>query len=161
LDFFDQIGHSHDDYTRRLLLVGGDGLTYEKTLQLKKYLQCHKNEFESFAFVRIGGRQPTVPSRDTMSNETGTTKCLTVVPRAGPATYIHSVHFPCIGTSTSHVQSWRHMHPQPHKYMPGPRTIYYYAARICTWSKFLPHSSPPWGCSYYLAYHPSRKFICS
>ena len=51
LDFLNQIGQSHDDYSRRLILVGGDGLTYEKILQLKKYLQCHKNEFESFALI--------------------------------------------------------------------------------------------------------------
>jgi hypothetical protein len=51
LDFFNQVGHSHDDYMHQLLLVGGDGLTYENIFQSKKYLQCHKNKFESFTLV--------------------------------------------------------------------------------------------------------------
>jgi hypothetical protein len=51
LDFFEQIGQTRDDHLRRLIMVGGDGLTYEKILVLKKYLQYHANEFESFSLV--------------------------------------------------------------------------------------------------------------
>jgi hypothetical protein len=51
LDFFEQIGQTRDDHLRRLIMVGGDGLTYEKILLLKKYLQSHGNEFESFKLV--------------------------------------------------------------------------------------------------------------
>ncbi|KII83902.1 hypothetical protein PLICRDRAFT_58707, partial [Plicaturopsis crispa FD-325 SS-3] len=46
-DFFGQLGQSKDDFLRRLFAVGGDGLTYEKFLLLKEYLQFHENEFES------------------------------------------------------------------------------------------------------------------
>ncbi|KAF9232250.1 hypothetical protein BU15DRAFT_19439, partial [Melanogaster broomeanus] len=45
VDFFSQIGQSQNDYSKRLLL-GGDGLTYEKIIQLKKYLQFHDDPFE-------------------------------------------------------------------------------------------------------------------
>lgn len=51
LDFFEQLGQTRENYMRRLMLVGGDGLTYEKIIQLKKYLQCHEDAFESFSFV--------------------------------------------------------------------------------------------------------------
>lgn len=47
VDFFGQVGQSKDDFLRRLFAVGGDGLTYEKFLLLKEYLQFHENEFES------------------------------------------------------------------------------------------------------------------
>ncbi|KIJ64811.1 hypothetical protein HYDPIDRAFT_111412 [Hydnomerulius pinastri MD-312] len=51
VDFFGQIGQLHGDYSQRLLLVGGDGLTYERHLQLKKYLQFHDDAFESCEFI--------------------------------------------------------------------------------------------------------------
>jgi hypothetical protein len=51
LDFFAQIGQTREDYLRRLIMVGGDGLTYEKMLLLKKYMQLHGNEFESFELI--------------------------------------------------------------------------------------------------------------
>jgi len=51
LDFFAQIGQTREDHLRRLIMVGSDGLTYEKILLLKKYLQLHDNEFESFELV--------------------------------------------------------------------------------------------------------------
>ncbi|KII83514.1 hypothetical protein PLICRDRAFT_119348 [Plicaturopsis crispa FD-325 SS-3] len=47
VDFFGQLGQSNSDFLRRLFAVGGDGLTYEKFLLLKEYLQFHDNEFES------------------------------------------------------------------------------------------------------------------
>lgn len=50
-DFFDQTGQTREDHDERLLMVGGDGLTYEKILQLKKYLQMHPGAFESLDLV--------------------------------------------------------------------------------------------------------------
>lgn len=52
LDFFEQIGQTREDHLRRLIMVGGDGLTYEKMLLLKKYLQLHENEFENFELLQ-------------------------------------------------------------------------------------------------------------
>ncbi|RDB22252.1 hypothetical protein Hypma_010673 [Hypsizygus marmoreus] len=51
LDFFAQMGQVAHDYLRRLLPVGGDGLTYEKLLQLKAFMQFHEDEFESFELL--------------------------------------------------------------------------------------------------------------
>jgi len=51
LDFFAQIGQTRDDHLRRLIMVGGDGLTYEKIHLLKKYMQYHEHEFESFELI--------------------------------------------------------------------------------------------------------------
>ncbi|EIN04090.1 hypothetical protein PUNSTDRAFT_76744 [Punctularia strigosozonata HHB-11173 SS5] len=39
--FLSQLGHTEDDQLRRLIPVGGDGLTYERLVQLKKYMQLH------------------------------------------------------------------------------------------------------------------------
>ncbi|KII90822.1 hypothetical protein PLICRDRAFT_123648 [Plicaturopsis crispa FD-325 SS-3] len=47
VDFSGQIGQSSTDFLRRLGPIGGDGLTYEKFLLLKEYLQFHDNDFES------------------------------------------------------------------------------------------------------------------
>ena len=52
IDFFAQIGQTPQDFKRRLFPVGGDGLTYEKMLQLKEYLQFHENEQESFEILQ-------------------------------------------------------------------------------------------------------------
>ncbi|KAI0348908.1 hypothetical protein OH77DRAFT_1440721, partial [Trametes cingulata] len=52
LDFLMQTGQQADDYQRRLVMLGGDGLTYEKLHQLKNYLQFHEDEFESFEIVQ-------------------------------------------------------------------------------------------------------------
>ena len=52
IDFFSQIGQKHGDYLRRLLLVGGDGLTYEKMIQLQVYLQMHDDDLESFRLLQ-------------------------------------------------------------------------------------------------------------
>jgi len=51
LDFFAQIGQMRENYLCRHIMVGGDGLTYEKMLLLKKYMQLHGNEFENFKLV--------------------------------------------------------------------------------------------------------------
>jgi hypothetical protein len=51
LDFFAQMGQAQGNYLRRLMLVGGDGLTYEKMLVQKQYLQFHEDPFESFELL--------------------------------------------------------------------------------------------------------------
>lgn len=51
LDFFAQIGQTWEDHLRQLIMAGGDGLMYEKMLLLKKYLQYHNHEFESFEML--------------------------------------------------------------------------------------------------------------
>jgi hypothetical protein len=51
LDFFSQMGQKQGDYLRRLILVGGDGLTYEKMIILKQYLQFHEDPFENFELL--------------------------------------------------------------------------------------------------------------
>jgi hypothetical protein len=52
LDFFGQIGQKEGDYLKRILLVGGDGLTYQKMIELQRYLQFHRDPFQSFELVR-------------------------------------------------------------------------------------------------------------
>jgi hypothetical protein len=42
------MGQRHGDYQRRLIMVGGDGLTFEKLHQIKKYMQFHDDPFEKF-----------------------------------------------------------------------------------------------------------------
>ena len=51
LDFWNQLGQNSQDYLRRLLMIGGDGLTYKKLLQLKMYMQFHGDEFQSFELM--------------------------------------------------------------------------------------------------------------
>ncbi|KAJ3766287.1 hypothetical protein FB446DRAFT_654037 [Lentinula raphanica] len=45
-DFFTQLGQTSESFNPRLILAGGDGLTYERMVQLKNYLQFQDNEFE-------------------------------------------------------------------------------------------------------------------
>jgi hypothetical protein len=52
VDFLKQIGQTSDDYIRRLILIGGDGLSFEKLNQLKMYLQFHTDPFKSFETVQ-------------------------------------------------------------------------------------------------------------
>jgi hypothetical protein len=47
-DFFAQTGQTADNFHTRLFPVGGDGLTFEKMIQLKEYLQFDNHPFESF-----------------------------------------------------------------------------------------------------------------
>jgi hypothetical protein len=51
VDFLGQMGQSQENYLQRLVPVGGDGLMYEKMLQLKRYLQFHSDPFEGFELV--------------------------------------------------------------------------------------------------------------
>ncbi|KAI0042004.1 hypothetical protein FA95DRAFT_1598679 [Auriscalpium vulgare] len=53
VDFFEQLGQSEEDYLRRIWFVGGDGLTFEKMLQLKQLLQ-----FEGSGFARMDWIEP-------------------------------------------------------------------------------------------------------
>ena len=41
LDFSAQMGQTPDNYLRRLILMGGDGLTFLQILQRQKYLQFY------------------------------------------------------------------------------------------------------------------------
>ncbi len=52
LDFLAQVGQEPDSFQRRLIMLGGDGLTYEKLHQLKNYLQFHEDTFESMEIVQ-------------------------------------------------------------------------------------------------------------
>jgi hypothetical protein len=45
-EIFGHIGQTESSYTPRLILTGGDGLTYERMVQLKIYLQFHDNAYE-------------------------------------------------------------------------------------------------------------------
>jgi hypothetical protein len=51
LDFLSQIGQTPEQYQRRVQPIGGDGLTFQRLLELKSYLRFHQNDFESFRFV--------------------------------------------------------------------------------------------------------------
>ncbi|KIK31841.1 hypothetical protein CY34DRAFT_102669, partial [Suillus luteus UH-Slu-Lm8-n1] len=51
VDFLGQIGQSVEEFQKQLLLISGDGLTYEKIIQLKKYLQYHGDEFQRFEIL--------------------------------------------------------------------------------------------------------------
>ncbi|KAG6824880.1 hypothetical protein H0H92_005538 [Tricholoma furcatifolium] len=51
VDFFGQMGSNAKDFQQRLILVGGDGLTYEKLIQLKKYMQFHDDPFQRFELL--------------------------------------------------------------------------------------------------------------
>ncbi|KAI0353618.1 hypothetical protein OH77DRAFT_1406859 [Trametes cingulata] len=50
-DFLEQLGQKSDRFTRRIIPMGGDGLTFEKLVQLKNYLQFQDNEFERLDIV--------------------------------------------------------------------------------------------------------------
>ena len=45
-EIFSHIGQTESSYTPRLILTGGDGLTYERMVQLKNYLQFHDTAYE-------------------------------------------------------------------------------------------------------------------
>lgn len=50
-DFLAQVGQSEDEYLRRLVLVGGDGLTFQRLLEVQKYLQFHTDDLESLRLL--------------------------------------------------------------------------------------------------------------
>ncbi|KDQ52935.1 hypothetical protein JAAARDRAFT_50112 [Jaapia argillacea MUCL 33604] len=51
VDFLGQLGQKDGQYNKCLILVGGDGLMYEKIIQIKQYLQFHDDAFKTFDVV--------------------------------------------------------------------------------------------------------------
>ncbi|KAJ7769072.1 hypothetical protein DFH07DRAFT_938258 [Mycena maculata] len=51
LDFLQQVGQTPEDYLKRKLPVGGNGLTYAMLQQLQVYLQFHNDPFQSFEIL--------------------------------------------------------------------------------------------------------------
>ncbi|KAI1783742.1 hypothetical protein LXA43DRAFT_902933 [Ganoderma leucocontextum] len=51
VDFLEQAGQTRERYNKQLFLCIGDGLTYEKTVQIKNYLRFHPDPFESFRII--------------------------------------------------------------------------------------------------------------
>ncbi|CAL1706858.1 unnamed protein product [Somion occarium] len=53
VDLLAQIGQQRDDHLLdRILLLAGDGLTFEKILLLKQLLQFHDNDFDTLSFIQ-------------------------------------------------------------------------------------------------------------
>ncbi len=52
IDFMGQTGQRQGAYNRQLMLIAGDGLTFEKLVLLKNYLQFHEDPFESMELVQ-------------------------------------------------------------------------------------------------------------
>ncbi|KAF9032634.1 hypothetical protein BJ165DRAFT_1517271 [Panaeolus papilionaceus] len=52
VDFLSQIGQKDGDYLNRLILVGGDGLTFQKLHEVKRYLQFHRDPLQSLELVQ-------------------------------------------------------------------------------------------------------------
>ncbi|PPQ82133.1 hypothetical protein CVT24_012465, partial [Panaeolus cyanescens] len=52
VDFLSQIGQKDGDYLNRLILVGGDGLTFQKLNEVKRYLQFHSDPLQSMELVQ-------------------------------------------------------------------------------------------------------------
>ena len=50
-DLLAQMGQHDGDYLEQLTMVGGDGLSFEKMVQLKHYLQFHPDAFQSFRLI--------------------------------------------------------------------------------------------------------------
>ena len=51
-DFFEQTGQTRESFKPYIFPVGGDGLTYEKMVQLREYLQFHSNDMESMRVMK-------------------------------------------------------------------------------------------------------------
>lgn len=52
LDFLNQLGHDEKSYDSRLWFAGGDGMSYNNMLLVKKYLQNHtESAFQSFELL--------------------------------------------------------------------------------------------------------------
>ncbi|KAI0746872.1 hypothetical protein C8Q80DRAFT_1321778 [Daedaleopsis nitida] len=51
VDFLEQAGQEQGHWNGQLMPVCGDGLTFEKIVQLKYYLRFHQDPFESLAFI--------------------------------------------------------------------------------------------------------------
>ncbi|KAK7687036.1 hypothetical protein QCA50_009536 [Cerrena zonata] len=51
LDFFTQLGQHDQDFVNRLIFVAGDGLTYERLLQIKSYMKDQTNSLRRFDLI--------------------------------------------------------------------------------------------------------------
>ena len=51
IDILAQMGQTEESYVGRLIALGGDGLTFEKLLKLKTYLQDQETEFQRLDFL--------------------------------------------------------------------------------------------------------------
>jgi len=52
LDFLEQMGQTPDDYQRRVVLAGGDGLTFEQMGNLKRLMQTQDGPFKTFEILQ-------------------------------------------------------------------------------------------------------------
>lgn len=50
-DFLEQIGQTPEKFKRQIIPIGGDGLTFDKMLMLKEFLQLEESEFESLEIM--------------------------------------------------------------------------------------------------------------
>ncbi|KAJ3511541.1 hypothetical protein NMY22_g15614 [Coprinellus aureogranulatus] len=50
-DFLSQVGQDDGDYINRIIPVQGDGLTFQRLLEVQRYLQFHKDNRESLAIT--------------------------------------------------------------------------------------------------------------
>ncbi|KAI0742858.1 hypothetical protein C8Q80DRAFT_1273453 [Daedaleopsis nitida] len=51
VDFLEQAGQEHGQWNGQLMPICGDGLTFEKIVQVKHYLRFHPDPFESLSFL--------------------------------------------------------------------------------------------------------------
>lgn len=52
VDFLEQIGQTPDDHHSRIVLVGGDGLTFEQLGNIKHLMQCQDKPFKNFEIIQ-------------------------------------------------------------------------------------------------------------
>jgi hypothetical protein len=50
-DFLGQMGQHEEQHNHRLTIAGGDGLTFQKMLELQRYLQFHPDDFQSLKIL--------------------------------------------------------------------------------------------------------------
>ena len=53
INFFDQMGQTESGYIPQVLFAGGDGLTFQKMLEIKQYLQFHGDPFHSLELLEL------------------------------------------------------------------------------------------------------------
>lgn len=52
VDFLEQMGQTPEDYEQRVILAGGDGLTFEQMLNLKRISQTQDGPFKTFEILQ-------------------------------------------------------------------------------------------------------------
>jgi len=52
VDFLEQIGQTPENYHPCIILVGGDGLTFEQLKNLKQMTQCQDKSFKNFEIIQ-------------------------------------------------------------------------------------------------------------